>query len=155
MRLVRFQRPELWGLSPIEQLTNLREEVNRMFEAPFGELTRATDFFRGWTPALDLREDKDSLVATLELPGLKKEDIGVTVHEGVLSVIGERKQEKEQSEANTYRAERFYGRFHRTVSLPKPVKADAVKAIYRDGILTISLPKTEEAKPRQIEVNVN
>jgi HSP20 family protein len=155
MKLVRFQRPELWGLSPFEQLTDLREEINRLFEAPFGEPTRATDSFCGWTPALDLHEDKDNLVATVELPGVKKEDIDVTVHEGVLSVAGERKQEKEQSEAGTYRSERFYGRFHRTVSLPKPVKADAVKAVYKDGILTVSLPKTEEAKPRQIEVNVN
>jgi len=155
MKLVRFQRPDLWGFSPFEQLTNLREEINRLFEAPFGELTRATDFFHGWAPALDLREDKDNVVAEVELPGLKKEDIEVTVHDGVLSVAGERKQEKERSEEGAYRAERFYGRFHRTISLPKPVKAEAVKAAYKDGILTITLPKTEEAKPRQIEVNVS
>jgi HSP20 family protein len=136
-------------------LTNLREEINRLFEAPFGGLPRTADFFRGWAPALDLREDKDNLVATLELPGLKKDDIDVTVHEGILSVAGERKQEKEHNEAETYRSERFYGRFQRTVSLPKPVKGEAVKAAYKDGILTVTLPKTEEAKPRQIEVNVN
>jgi len=155
MKLVRVSRPDPWALSPFEHWSIARDQVNRLFEAPFGELPGSSEFFNGWAPALDLREDNDNLVATIELPGLKKEDIEVTVHEGMLSVAGERKQEKQARDVDVYRSERFYGRFHRTLSLPKPVKAEAIKATYKDGILTVSLPKTEAAKPKQIEINVN
>ncbi len=154
MKLIRYTRPDLWSVSPFEQMNTLRDEINRLFEMPFGELSRPGEFFTGWAPALDLREDKDHLVATVELPGLKKEDIEVSVHEGVLSVSGERSQEKKSESGETYRSERFYGRFHRTLSLSKPVKVEAIKAAYKDGILTITMPKTEEAKPKQIAVNV-
>ena len=154
MRLVRYTRPNLWSLSPLEQMTSLRDEINRLFEAPFGDILRTSEFSNGWAPALDLREDKDSLVATVEVPGMKKEDIEVSVHEGVLSVSGERTREAESDEAGVHRSERSYGRFQRTLSLPKPVKASDIKAAYKDGILTITMPKTEEAKPKQITVDV-
>lgn len=154
MKLMRYNRPEFWGLSPFDQLNSLREEINRVFDAPFGALLRPGEFFNTWAPALDLHEDKNNLIATLELPGMKKEDLQISVHEGVLSIAGERKRECEQGEGNEYRSERYYGRFHRTVSLPKPVKVDAIKAAYRDGLLTVTMPKTEEAKPKQIEVSV-
>lgn len=154
MRLVRYARPNLWSLSPIEQMTSLRDEINRLFEAPFGDLLRASEFSNGWAPALDLREDKDNLVAVLEVPGMKKEDIEVSVHEGVLSLSGERKRESESDEAGVHRSERTYGRFQRTLTLPKPVKVTDIKAAYKDGILTVTMPKTEEAKPKQISVEV-
>lgn len=154
MRLVRYSRPNLWSLSPLEQMTSLRDEINRLFEAPFGDLVRANEFSSGWTPAIDLREDQDSLVAHVELPGMKKEDIEVSVHENVLSITGERACESESKEAGVHRCERSYGRFQRTLGLPKPVKAGDIKASYKDGILTITMPKTEEAKPRQITVDV-
>jgi HSP20 family protein len=86
---------------------------------------------------------------------MKREDIEVSLHEGSLSISGERKSEEKHKDADVYRAERFYGRFQRTVALPVPVAADKVKASYKDGVLTITLPKTEEAKPKQIDVNVN
>lgn len=154
MRLVRYTRPNLWSLSPIEQMTSLRDEINRLFEAPFGDLLRASEFSNGWAPALDLREDKDNLVAVLEVPGMKKEDIEVSVHEGVLSLSGERKRESESDEAGVHRSERTYGRFQRTLTLPKPVKVTDIRAAYKDGILTVTMPKTEEAKPKQISVEV-
>jgi HSP20 family protein len=125
-------------------MTNLRDEINRLFEAPFGELLRTSEFSNGWAPALDLSEDKDSLVATVEVPGMKKEDIQVSVHEGVLSVSGERARESESDEAGVHRSERSYGRFQRTLTLPKPVKVSDIKAAYKDGLLTITMPKTEE-----------
>ena len=108
----------------------------------------------GWTPALDLYEDKDGFTLKAELPGMKKEDIELSLHDGSLSISGERKHEEKHSDSEVYRAERFYGRFQRTVTLPAPVAADKVKAQYKDGILTVTLPKTEEAKPKHIEVNV-
>jgi len=155
MKLMRYTRPDLWNLSPLDQMTSLRDEINRLFEAPFGELARSGEFFNGWAPALDLREDNDNLVASVELPGMKKEDLDVSVQDGVLSISGERSREDKTEEGGTYRSERYYGRFHRTVALPKPVKLDGIKAAYQDGILTVTMPKTEEARPKQIEVNVS
>lgn len=90
-----------------------------------------------------------------ELPGMKREDIEVSLHEGSLSISGERKSEQKHEDAGVYRAERFFGRFQRTVMLPTPVAAEKVKAQYKDGILTITLPKTEEAKPKHIDINVS
>jgi HSP20 family protein len=153
MTLTRYTRPEVqWN--PFRQLTTLRDEIDRLFENPlsgFGEMTQP--FMSGWMPAVDLFEDKDNFTVNVELPGMKKEDIEVSVHEGVLTISGERKEEKEHKEAESYRAERFFGRFHRTVSLPVAVNAEKVAAAYKDGILTVTLPKSEEAKPKQIPVN--
>ena len=118
------------------------------------ELARGSQVLSGWTAALDLHEDKDNFVVKADLPGMKREDIEVSLHEGSLSISGERKSEEKHKDADVYRAERFYGRFQRTVALPVPVAADKVKASYKDGVLTITLPKTEEAKPKHIDVNV-
>ena len=89
-----------------------------------------------------------------ELPGLKKEDIDVSLEDGVLTISGERKSEEKFENAETYRSERFVGRFHRAVTLPSEVKADQVKAQYQDCILSVTIPKSEAAKPKQIEVKV-
>jgi HSP20 family protein len=145
---------DLWNWSPLDQLSTLRTQINRLFEAPFGEWSRGSEFFDVWSPSLDLYEDKDNLVVKAELPGLKKEEINISFHDGALHISGERKQEGEHKEGETYRSERFYGRFHRTIGLPRPVDANNIKANYKDGVLTVTLPKSEEAKPKQIEVNV-
>ena len=86
---------------------------------------------------------------------MKREEIDISFHDGTLTISGERKYEQKNQDAETYRAERFFGKFHRTLALPKPVQSDQAKATYKDGILTVTLPKTEEAKPKQIQVNVN
>ena len=154
MQLTRNVRAnEISNWSPFDQLFGLRDELNRLLRADQGTWSPGTEFFNGWVPPLDLYEDKDSCVVMVELPGLKKEEIGIQLHEGALTVSGERKPEKTDSE-EPYRSERFFGRFHRSVTLPKPVTADKVTAAYKDGILTVTLPKAEEAKPRQIEVNL-
>ncbi len=119
------------------------------------DLVRGSQLMSGWTPTLDIYEDKDALYVRAELPGMKKEEIEVSLHEGTLSISGERKHEGKYEHAEVYRTERFVGRFQRTATLPAPVAADKVKAQYKDGILTITLPKTEEAKPKHIDVNVN
>ena len=154
MRLVQYNQPEAWASSPCGQLTSLQDVVNRVFGSSFSELSRTGEVCTGWAPALDLHEDQENLVATVELPGMKKENIAVAVHEGVLSVDGERTTEQKQPETGSHRTERFFGRFHRAVSLPKPVKTDAIQAVYRNGVLTVTMPKTEEAKPKQIAVNL-
>ena len=118
------------------------------------EFTRSSQLLSGWTPAIDLYEDKDNFYLKAELPGMKKEDIELSLHDGSISISGERKTENKYGEDELYRAERFFGRFQRTVTLPAPVASDKIKAQYRDGILTVTLPKTEEAKPKHIDVNV-
>jgi HSP20 family protein len=137
------------------RLRNLHEELDRLFETPFGELSSTSQLLSGWTPALDVYEDKDNLFVKAELPGMKREEIEVSLHEGTLSISGERKGETKYEKADRYRAERFFGRFQRTVTLPTPVAGDKVKAQYKDGVLTITLPKTEEAKPKQIDINIS
>jgi len=153
--IIRWNRPELTGWPAFGRLTDLRDEIDRLFELPLTEAARTSRLFSGWTPALDLYEEKDNLVVKVELPGMKREDIEVSLHEGSLSISGERKSEETHQDADVHRTERFFGRFQRTVALPTPVAADKVKAQYKDGILTITLPKTEEAKPKRIDVNVN
>jgi len=136
-------------------LSSLRDEIDRLFEAPLAELAQASQqLFSGWNPAVDMHEDKDHVYVRVELPGMKKEEIEVSLHEGALTISGERKRDTKHEEGEVYRAERFFGRFQRTVMLPSAVASDKVKAAYKDGVLTVTLPKTEEAKPKQIDVSV-
>jgi len=150
MRLIRYQRPDVWGWSPFDQLTSLRDEINRLFESPVSNGN--SDAFNAWAPALDLFEDKESLVLRAEVPGLKKEDIDISLHENTITISGERRNEKKYEGSETSREERVFGRFTRSLQLPKQVDAGKVKASYKDGILTVTLQKAEEAKPRQIAI---
>jgi HSP20 family protein len=134
-------------------LTDLRDEIDRLFDGTLAEFAQGSNLLSGWTPAFDVYEDKDNFTVVAELPGMKKEDIEVSLHNGSLSISGERKSNRQ--EAEVYRAERFFGRFQRTITLPTTVAGDKVKAQYKDGVLTVTLPKTEEAKPKQIDVAVN
>ena len=155
MNIIKWQRPSLATWPSFGRLSDLRDEIDRLFDSPLTELTRTSQLLSGWTPALDVFEEKDNFVVKAELPGMKKEDIEVSFHDGSLSISGERKSETKHEDAEVYRAERFFGRFQRTVTLPAPVAVDKVKAAYKDGVLTITLPKTEEAKPKQIDVSIN
>ena len=151
--LTRWQRPDLSVWPTAGRLFGLRDELDRLFESPLGESPRGSQLLSVWNPALDLYEDKDNVIVKAELPGMKKEDIEISLHEGFLNLSGERKSEQKQEGAETYRSERWFGRFHRTISLPCGVDADKIKATYNDGILTVSLPKAEEAKPKQISIS--
>lgn len=153
--VIRWQQPFMTQWPAFGRLTDLRDEIDRLFEAPLAELTRSSQLLSGWTPALDLYEDKDNVFVRVELPGMRKEEIDLSLHDGSLSISGERRGEDVFKNAEVYRAERFFGRFQRTVSLPTPVAVDKVKAQYKDGILTVTLPKAEEAKPKHIDVKVS
>ena len=156
MSLTRWQRPEMNAWSPFRHLSVLRDEIDRLFDSPLDALTnKSQGFLNGWLPTIDLYEDRDHLVLKAELPGMKKEDIDISLHGEVLTLSGERKEEETFDKAETYRAERFLGRFQRTLTLPVRVDASKVQAGYKDGILTVTLPKAEEAKPKQIEVKVS
>ena len=150
MQLIRRIPYEVSDWSPFDQLFGLRNELKRLLDFSYSEGARPLGLVTGWVPTMDLFEDKDNLVARAELPGLKKKEIEISLQEGVLTISGERIREKE---GDYHRSERFHGQFHRSLSLPKTVQADKVKATYKDGLLTVILPKTEEAKPKQIEVS--
>jgi len=153
--LTRWQRPETAGWSGMGRLSTLRDEIHRLFEAPLAELARSSQqLLSGWSPALDIYEEKDNFIVKAELPGMKKEEIEVSLHDGTLTISGERKSNNKHEDAEVYRAERFVGRFQRSVALPHSVDSNKVKAQYKDGVLSITLPKTEEAKPKQIDVSV-
>ena len=152
--LNRWQRSDLAALPGVGRIFGLRSDLDSLF-AGISEWPVASQLFGGGTPAMDVLQDKDNVYVKAELPGMKKEEIDVSLHDGVLSISGERKTGEKHKDAETYRAERYVGRFHRALTLPAQVKADAVKANYKDGILTITLPKAEEAKPKQVEIKVN
>jgi HSP20 family protein len=116
-----------------------------------GEGVRGSEFF-GWAPVVDLYEDHDQYVVKAELPGMKKEEMEISLHQGNLIISGERKSDSDNTNGETSRSERFFGRFQRALTLPKPVNSSNVTATYKDGILTVHLPKTEESKPKQIRV---
>ena len=107
-----------------------------------------------WTPLADITEDDREYVIKAELPELRKEDVNVTVENGVLTISGERKFEKEEKQKKYHRVERGYGSFVRTFALPEDADADKVKAVFKHGMLEVHLPKNEKAKPKQIEVQV-
>jgi HSP20 family protein len=141
MKLVQYTRPGLVWPS-FGRLSNLQDELDQIFESPL----------RAWAPALDVHEDKESFTIRAELPGMKREDIEVSVQDGALVISGERAEEKVDEGTEVHRQERYFGRFSRALTLPTAVAGDKVKASYKDGILTVVLPKAEEAKPKRITV---
>jgi HSP20 family protein len=154
------------ALAPLRPLSPLRaweREIERMFaDFPFFRWPRFRDLepfrfareLRLETPALDMYEEKDAVVVKAEMPGISKDDIEITLRGSTLSVKGEKKREEEVRDKDYYRCEREYGSFLRTVELPAEVKADAVKATFKDGVLEVRLPKTEEAKKKEVRVSV-
>lgn len=154
MSLTRYQTPELAAWPAFDRWAHLRDEMNTLFELPSLFSGRHAQLFSGWSPALDLYQNADNVTATVELPGLRKEDIEISLQDGTLTISGERKTESGDGD-KAERTERFHGKFRRSVTLPVKVDAANVQASYQDGILTVTLPKAEEAKPKQIQVNVN
>ncbi len=135
-------------------IMSMQREINRMFDGLFRGNWQDDDLSGAWSPAVDVAEKGDNYTVKVELPGVSKDDVQITMHDNVLTIRGEKKQEKETKEANYHRVERTYGSFSRSFTLPTGVKTADVEATYKDGILNILLPKAEEAKPKQIEVKV-
>lgn len=164
MKLTRRERHQDRGalssfgqstLAPFNQLNRIRNEINQIFEDPFGFASAASTFFEGWTPAVDIYEEKDKITVRAELPGMRKEDIEVTVVGDTLTISGERKQEEERKEGETYRSERYLGRFQRSIALPTEVDPNKVQANYKDGVLTVNVAKSEQARRKQIEIKTS
>jgi HSP20 family protein len=154
MALIRWKRPETDVWDPFGSLSHLQDEMNRMFDTSLRRFTMG-EYEGAFLPAIDLVDEKDKFIVRAELPGMKKEDVHVVLQDNWLTISGEKKHEAESKETNYYRTERVYGTFTRRLELPTGVDAKKIDAQFKDGVLHISLPKTEEAKPREIEVKVN
>ena len=139
--------------SPFRELQNIQDEMNRLFE---NFLTRGRKEFEispfGWEPICNLKEDDENYILEAELPGLKKEDIKISLKNDVLTISGERKEEKEKKDKHSHIVERQYGSFYRSFTLPSGVEEDKIDATYKDGVLKVVLPKTEKAKVKEITV---
>ena len=141
---------------PFQGLVSLQERMNRLFEQTLDRSRGEREVMVAgtWAPAVDIYETPDSIVLQAELPGLSKDDIDIQVRDNVLTLKGERRSEKEVKEGNYLRVERAYGGFQRAFTLPAAVQADRIRAVFKDGVLDVSIPKAEEAKPKQIKIEV-
>jgi HSP20 family protein len=141
---------------PMRDLAGIQDKMNQIFEDTFTRTRGREEGLTGgmWTPAVDIYETDTTVVVKAELPGVQKDQVGVEVKDGVLTLRGERKYEKEVKEENFHRIERSYGTFQRAFSLPTTVDQEKISATMKDGVLEVSLPKKEAAKPKQISVTV-
>lgn len=138
---------------PFRELVQMRDEIGRWF----GDIERDKDQKRSalWAPNVDIKETENEVLVKADLPGIKMEDIDVSIDEDQLVIKGERKFEKEEKEKDYLRVERSYGSFYRSFDIGVPIKADEVKAHYSDGVLEITIPKAEVKKPKKVEISVS
>lgn len=145
MNIVRYD--------PFRDLRGLQDEMNRLFSSTFSRGGSDEQMFGGaWTPSVDIYENKDNIVLEAELPGMKPEDVNISIENNILTISGERKFEKKSDGDNFHRVERGYGSFTRSFTLPPTVSSENVTAEFENGILHLTLAKREEAKPRRIEI---
>jgi HSP20 family protein len=138
--------------APFSSNSGLESQVNRIFTELMGRSQESN--LTSWAPAVDIFESEHALVVKADLPEVKPEELDIRVENNILTIRGERKFEKKVDEKNYLRVERSYGSFARSFSLANTVNSEAIKADYKDGVLTLTIPKREEAKPKQIKVNV-
>ena len=148
MTLVRWR--------PTRDFVHMKNEFDRLF----GEFLSHSnidynDSDKVWSPRVDVFETEEEFLDSAELTGVRKEDVKVTIQDNVLSLIGKKRKENEEKDENIYRREPIYGDFKRSIPLPGEVKANKIQANFKDGVLKITLPKTEEAKIKEIQISVN
>lgn len=148
--------PTIVRWNPMREVQTLQDRMNRMFEEAWGRTPRSEDDFitGSWYPAVDVRETGDALEIQAELPGLEPKDVTVSVENGVLTLKGSRNFEKATEGETYHRVERSYGAFERSFTLPTNVDAQRIQAVYRHGVLNLTLPKREETKPKSISIKV-
>lgn len=139
---------------PVHGVVDIQQEMNRLFDSFFGRPSAVATVERMWLPLSDMWETKDDVCVSFELPGVREQEVNVSITGDMLTVRGERKWERDVKEEGVHRLERVYGKFERSVPLPMPVQADKVKATYREGVLEIRLPKAEEVKPKEIKIDI-
>ena len=155
MALIRW-RPRS-EMDPFRDIMGMQDEINRLFDMTLGRSPfDRTSLFEGeWSPAIDVYESDDSVIVKTELPGMTDQDIEINILGETLTIKGKKKTEAEKKEKNYHRLERSYGSFQRSVTLPSPVMSEKAKASFKNGVLDIEIPKKEEAKPKQIKVDVS
>ena len=141
--------------NPIKDLLAIQEEMNKLFDEKLDKFSGDAGLQeRIWEPLVDIYEEEDKFVIKAEIPDVDKKDIDITIEDNVLTIKGEKKFEKEEKKENYLRAERFYGTFRRSFTLPASVEKDKIKAKLDKGVLTIEIPKKEETKPKKISIDV-
>ena len=145
MTLIRW-RPRRDSWNPLGSLAEIQNEMNRLFET---SLRHPGGFDAAFSPSIDVVVEKDNVTVKADLPGLTKDDVTVTLQDNYLTIKGEKKHEVEQQDANYFLSERVHGSFTRTIELPMAVDAKKIEARFKDGVLHVTLPKTEDAKPKQ------
>jgi HSP20 family protein len=141
------------GADPFRDLFDLQRGINELFGGSVGS-PREEVALRAWTPAVDVYEDENAFLIKIDLPEVTRDDVKVSLNDNTLSISGERRVENEEKKENYHRVERSYGQFYRSFTLPPNVDPMAIDAKFKDGVLRLTLPKKEEAKPKQIEVKV-
>ena len=139
---------------PFRGLTTLQDQMNRLFEDTLFRGRSDESALTTWAPAVDIYETENALVVKADLPDVNEKDLDIQVENNILTIRGERKFERDVKEDNYLRVERAYGSFSRSFSLGNTLNTEAIKAEYRDGVLTLTIPKREEAKPKQVKVSV-
>jgi len=139
---------------PFHNVSSLQEQVNRLFENSFPGRSE-NSALTTWAPAVDIYETENELVLKADLPDINEKDLDIRVENNMLTIRGERKFEQEVKEENYLRIERTYGSFSRSFSLPNTVNTEGIKAEYKNGVLTVELPKRAESKPKQVKINVS
>jgi HSP20 family protein len=152
--LVTARRYPAYPASPLASLLNLSRDFDRLLDSTWAAGANGENSV-SFTPVAELRDGKEAVTVSLELPGVSRKDVSITYHDGVLTVSGERRQESEIREGETLRTERHYGRFERLVEIATPVDADKVSAAFKDGVLIVTLPKRADARPKQIDISAN
>ncbi len=144
-------------VDPLKELSAIHERMNQLFDETFlpARASEAVPAAAMWAPAVDIYESGDEIVVKAEVPGIDRDAVAVEVKDGILTLRGERKFEKEENEENYHRIERSYGAFVRSFALPSSIDPEKVNAVLRDGVLEVKLTKKEQAKPRKVTVTVN
>ena len=145
---------ELMPWRPSSELTSLRREMDSLWNRFLGGKDFPKFVSEEWQPSVDISETKETLLVKAELPGVDAKDVSVTMSGDMLTIKGEKKQEKEKKDEHYYCSESFFGSFQRTIRLPVNVKTDKIDATFKKGVLQIAFPKTEEAKKKEIEIKV-
>jgi len=141
-------------ISPFRDFERMRRDMDRLWDSFFERGTLRGEDGSQWLPSLDVAETKNEIVVKAEVPGLEPKDIDISLSDGVLTIKGEKKQEREEKEENYHLVERSYGSFTRSIRLPKEVQSDKINASYKNGVLKVVLPKSEEAKKKEVKIKV-
>jgi HSP20 family protein len=146
-------RAALTHFHPFRGVSTLQDQINRLFDGTFDRSPEEGNLTT-WAPAVDIFETEHNLVVKADLPDVKPEELDIRVENNILTICGERKFEKKVNENNYLRVERSYGSFSRSFSLSNTMNTESIQAEYKNGVLTLNIPKREEAKPKQIKVHV-